>query len=216
MRKLYLILLLSLYIFANEQDDFLKTLNEVSEIATKTKLNINKTPSSVDVINRNFIIKSGARTLLDILQYLPGVEISMSASGKREIIVRGNKSTYRDKIKFLINGKEVTNNLYSNQFYFYNFPATLIKRVEFTKTPDAVLYGDHAYLGVINIITLNKLNKNQFSFYQSNKNQTTISLFDKLNKNFLIDTHYEISNPTIDKTKTYLVDITKKNKKGTD
>ncbi len=207
MKKLYLIFFSILFLYASNKDSFLKTLNEVSEIATKTKLNLNKTPSNVEVINRDFIIKSGARTLLDILKYLPGIEISMSASGKREIVIRGNKSTYRDKIKFLINGHEVTNNLYSNQFYYYNFPAALIKRIEFTKTPDAVLYGDKAYLGVINIITLNKFNDNQFSFYQTNKKQTTLTIFDKLNKNTLIDAHYEISNPTIKKTKTYLVDV---------
>ena len=206
LKKLYLILFLISFIFASNEDDFLKTLNEVSEIATNTKLNIDKTPSTVEVINRDFIIKSGARTLLDLLQYLPGIEISMSASGKKEIIVRGNKSTYRDKIKFLINGEEVTNNLYSNQFYYYNFPASLIKRIEFTKTPDAVLYGDKAYLGVINIITLDNLDNNQFSFYQSSKKQTTFTIFDKLNNNLLIDAHYLISNPTIQKTDTYLVD----------
>ena len=206
MKKLYLILFLISFIFASNEDDFLKTLNEVSEIATNTKLNIDKTPSTVEVINRDFIVKSGARTLLDLLKYLPGIEISMSASGKKEIIVRGNKSTYRDKIKFLINGEEVTNNLYSNQFYYYNFPAQLIKRIEFTKTPDAVLYGDKAYVGVINIITLNELNDNQFSFYQSSKKQTTFTIFDKLNDNFLIDGHYLISNPTLKKVQTYLVD----------
>ena len=206
MKKLYLILFLSLYIFANEQDDFLKTLNEVSEIATKTKLNIDKTPSSVDVINRDFILKSGARTLLDVIKYLPGIELSMSASGKKQIIVRGNKSTFRDKIKFLINGQEVTNNLYSNQFYYYNFPASLIKRIEFTKTPDAVLYGDHAYLGVINIITLDNLNANQFSFYQSNKKQTSFSAFEKTN-HFLIDGYYSLSNPTVKKVTTLLLDL---------
>ena len=207
MRKLYLIFLFITFIFASNEVDFLKTLNEVSEIATKTKLNIDKTPSTVEVINRDFIVKSGARTLLDLLQYLPGIEISMSASGKREIIVRGNKSTYRDKIKFLINGKEVTNNLYSNQFYYYNFPASLIKRIEFTKTPDAVLYGDKAYLGVINIITLNELDDNQISFYQSDKKQTTFTIFDKLNNNLLIDAHYLTSNPTIESVPVYLVDI---------
>ena len=207
MRKLYLILFLISFIFASSEDDFLKTLNEVSEIATKTKLNIDKTPSTVEVINRDFIVKSGARTLLDLLQYLPGIEISMSASGKKEIIVRGNKSTYRDKIKFLINGEEVTNNLYSNQFYYYNFPANLIKRVEFTKTPDAVLYGDKAFVGVINIITLDELDDNQFSFYQSNKKQTTLTVFDKLNDNLLIDAHYLSSNPSIEKINTYLVDV---------
>ena len=208
MKKLYLILFLSLAVFANEQEDFLKTLNEVSEIATKTKLNIDKTPSSVDVIKRDFIIKSGARTLLDILQYLPGIEISMSASGKKQIIVRGNKSTFRDKIKFLINGREVTNNLYSNQFYYYNFPAALIKRVEFTKTPDAVLYGDHAYLGVINIITLDNLNDNEFDFYQSSKKQTSFTFFQK-SENFLVDGYYSLSNPGIKKTTTLLVDLKK-------
>ncbi len=215
MRRLYLIIFLGNLLFASYQEDFLKTLNEVSEIATKTKLNIDKTPSNVEVINRNFIVKSGARTLLDLLQYLPGIGISMSASGKREIVVRGNKSLYRDKIKFLINGHEVTNNLYSNQFYYYNFPASLIKRIEFTKTPDAILYGDKAYLGVINIITLNQFNTNQFSLYQSSNRQTTMSLFDKLNDKLLIDAHYEISDPIIKKRKIYLVDMTKSSKKGT-
>ena len=212
MRKLYLILFLNLYVFANEQEIFLKTLNKVSDIATQTKLNLDKTPANLDVINRNFIIKSGARTLLDILQYLPGVEISMSPSGKKEIIVRGNKSTYRDKIKFLINGREVTNNLYSNQFYYYNFPASLIKRVEFTKTPDAVLYGDHAYLGVLNIITLNNLNDNMVDFYQSNKKQTSFAAFTKGN-HFLVDGYYSISNPNIKKVTTLLANLQNDNYK---
>lgn len=207
MRKLYLILSLLVSLYASKEEDFLKTLNEVSEIATKTKLNIDKTPSNVEVINRDFILKSGARTFLDAIKYLPGIEISMSASGKREIIIRGVRTTYRDKIKFLINGHEVTNNLYSNQFYYYNFPANLIKRIEFTKTPDAVMYGDKAFLGVINIITLDKLDPNQFSFYQSSKKQTTLTLFNKLSDNFLIDLHYAISDPDIKKIKTNMIDL---------
>jgi len=207
MKKLYLIILVVTCLFSSAEDDFLKTLNESSEIATNNRLNINKIPSNIEVINRDFIIKSGARTLLDVLEYMPGVEISMNSSGKKEIIIRGNKSTYRDKIKFLINGEEVTNNLFSNQFYYYNFPAKLIKRIEFTKTPDAIMYGDKAYLGVINIITLDELNDNEVSFYQSNKKQTTLTAFGKIKDKFLIDAHYEISNPTIKKTLTEEIDI---------
>ena len=209
MKKVYLIFFLFLFAFADENiNNFLKTLNEVSEIATKTKLNIDKTPSNVSILNRDFIKKSGARTLLDLLQYIPGVEISISASGKKQLIIRGNKSTFRDKIKFLINGHEVTNNLYSNQFYYYNFPASLIKRIEFTKTPDAVLYGDKAFLGVINIITLNKLDNNYISFYQNNKHQNSFVLFQKF-KHSLIDFHYEYSNPNLDNINTTLIDIQK-------
>jgi len=209
MKKLYLIIFISTYLFSSSQDDFLKTLNETSEIATNSRLNINKIPSNIEVINREFIIKSGARTLIDLLKYVPGIEISINQLGKKEIIVRGNKNVYRDKIKFLINGHEVTNNLFSNQFYYYNFPADLIKRIEITKTPDAVLYGNKAYLGIINIVTLDELNDNQFSFYQSNKKQSTITLFDKLNKNLVVDLHYEISDPNIKATTTKLVDIDK-------
>jgi len=209
MRKLYLIIFIVTCLFSSSQDDFLKTLNETSEIATNSRLNINKIPSNIEVINRDFIVKSGARTFIDLLKYVPGIEISINQFGKKEIIVRGNKTIYRDKIKFLINGHEVTNNLFSNQFYYYNFPAKLIKRIEITKTPDAVLYGDKAYLGVINIVTLDELNDNQFSFYQSNKRQSTFTLFDKLNKNLFVDLHYEISDPKIKTTTTQLVDINK-------
>ena len=117
--RLIILLILSIFsLYAAEKDEFLQLLNEVSEIATKSKLNIDKTPSNVEVIHRDFILKSGAKTLLDVLQYLPGVEISQSSSGKKELIIRGNKSTYRDIIKFMINGVEVTNNLYSNHLLF--------------------------------------------------------------------------------------------------
>ena len=58
MKKLVGILVLVVSIFANENTDFLKTLNEVSEIATNSKLNINKTPSNVDIIERDFILNN--------------------------------------------------------------------------------------------------------------------------------------------------------------
>ncbi len=208
MRQIFLLIVSIFSLFASDNEDFLKTLNEVSEIATKTKLNIDKTPSNVEVIRRDFILKSGAKTLLDILQYLPGVEISMSSSGKKELIIRGNKSVYRDKIKFMINGVEVTNNLYSNQFYYYNFPAILIKRIEFTKTPDSVLYGANAFVGVINIITVDAFDNNLIDFYASNKNGYLGAFFKKFNNDsFLIDGYYSYSNPDIKAPTSYLIDI---------
>jgi iron complex outermembrane receptor protein len=208
MRKLILLLTAVVSLFALNEDDFLKTLNEVSEIATKTKLNIDKTPSNVDVIRRDFILKSGAKTLLDVLKFIPGIEISISSSGKKELIIRGNKSTYRDKIKFMINGVDVTNALYSNQFYYYNFPAVLIKRIEFTKTPDSVLYGGTAFLGVINVITVDEYNDNFVNFYFSDKNQLQGVFFGKFKK-AIFDLYYSYSNPDIYSPPTYLIDLQK-------
>jgi len=208
MKKLYLIFALT-FLFANNDNDFLKILNEVNEIAFKAKLNIDKTPSNVTVLKRDFIINSGAKTLFELLNYVPGIQTSISSSGKREIIIRGNKSTYRDKIKLLINGVSVTNNLYTNQFYYYNFPTSLIKRVEITLTPDSVMYGDNAFLGVINIITLDNLSDNQFYFYQSNKKETSFSVFQKF-KNLTIDSYYQVFDPNVEKVNTYFANIQEK------
>jgi outer membrane receptor for ferrienterochelin and colicins len=205
MKKLYLIFFILVFVYAQKDIDLLKTLNEVNEIAFQTKLNNDKTPSNVIVLKRDFIQKTGAKTLFEILRYIPGIQTSISASGKKILIIRGNRSLYRDKIKFLINGISVTNNLYSNQFYYYNFPTSLIKRIEITLTPDAVTYGDDAFLGVINVITLDNLDDNQINFYQSNKKDNSFSVFQKF-KNLSLDAYYEYSNPHLKPAKTYLID----------
>ena len=83
MKKLYLILGAFLFLFAQNNEDFLKTLNEVNFIAFKEKLNINKTPSNVTVLNRDFILSTGARTLFDLLKYVPGIQTSILFWQKR-------------------------------------------------------------------------------------------------------------------------------------
>jgi iron complex outermembrane receptor protein len=179
---------------------FLQTLNEVSEIALHNKLNIEKIPSTVTVIRRDLIEASGAKTLLDILELVPGIEITMSSSGKRQIVIRGMRSEYRDKLKLLINGVDVTNNLYSNQFYYYTFPAELIKRVEVTKTPDSILYGSNAFMGSIHIITLDEESKNSSSITTTSQNGKMASMFQtfKINEGYLsIDGHFSSFDPNI-------------------
>jgi len=212
MKKFIIFFVISISLFANEdiEKEFLKTLNEVSEIATAKKLNLEKTPATVTVIRRDFIEKSGAKTLIDIIKFIPGIEISKSSSGKTQIIVRGIKSDYRDKIKLLINGADVTNNLYSNQFYYYNFPASLIKRVEFTKSPDSILYGSNAFLGVINIITFEEGDENLFTLYKSDKNYDQISFFQKFDINefyLLMDGYYSSSKPFLKSPQTVKIDL---------
>ncbi|WP_187647641.1 TonB-dependent receptor plug domain-containing protein [Nitrosophilus labii] len=213
-KNIVVFIFLITFIFAdsdlNIEEDFLKTLNEISEIATKEKLNIDKTPSTVTVIRRDVILKSGAKNLFEILDLVPGIETSMSSSGKKQIIVRGNKSKYRDKIKLLINGIDVTNNLYSNQFYYYNFPAFLIKRIEIAKTPDSILYGSNAFMGVINVITLDEDEKSSFFIDTSDKKRYQLSLFEKIDFDdnpLLLDMHYYYSKPKILSDKTVKVDL---------
>ncbi len=192
------------------EDDFLQSLNEASEIATATKLNLDKTPATVTVLKEDFIRQTGYKRLIDILPFIPGIETSMTSSGKKQIIVRGMKSSYRDKIKVLINGVDVTNNLYSNQFYYYNFPLALVKRIEFTKSPDSILYGSNAFLGVLNVITRDDLSENQLTGYISTLNSYEATYFQNIRQDaytILLDAHYSASHPSLKAPTAMRIDL---------
>jgi len=207
MERFFLLSLLSVLVLLGGQDDlaideaFLQTLNEVSEIVMHDKLNIEKIPSTVTVIRRDVIEASGAKTLFDILALVPGIEISMSSTGKRQIVIRGIRNKYKDKLKLLINGFDVTNNLDNNQYYYYSFPASLIKRVEVTKTPDAVLYGSNAFMGIIHVVTLDEESSNQLSGTVTSQDRQMVSLFQNLkvaDGDLTFDAYYNYFHPLIE------------------
>ncbi len=192
------------------EDDFLQSLNEASEIATAAKLNLDKTPATVTVLKEEFIRQTGYKRIIDILPFIPGIETSMTSSGKKQVIVRGMKSAYRDKIKVLVNGVDVTNNLYSNQFYYYNFPLALVKRIEFTKSPDSILYGSNAFLGVLNIITRDELSNSQVSGYLSTLKSYEATYFQNIQEGaykILLDAHYSTSEPDLKAPAAIRIDL---------
>jgi hypothetical protein len=63
MKYLLTLVVLSTLLLSNEElsfeDDFLLGLDEVSEIATKSKLNIDDTPSFITVLHRDKLQKLG-------------------------------------------------------------------------------------------------------------------------------------------------------------
>lgn len=216
MRKKFLFSLSTLLVFTGNlwggeiEDDFLQSLNEASEIATAAKLNLDKTPATVTVLKEEFIRQTGYKRLIDILPFIPGIETSMTSSGKKQVIVRGMKSAYRDKIKVLVNGVDVTNNLYSNQFYYYNFPLALVKRIEFTKSPDSILYGSNAFLGVLNIITRDELSNSQVSGYLSTLKSYEATYFQNIQEGaykILLDAHYSTSEPDLKAPAAIRIDL---------
>jgi len=210
--KKFIILIISTFLFSNDINDLLSALNNVNNKALNNKTNIDKIPSNLTVLDRKFILQSHAKTLYDLLKFIPGVQIVLSSYGRKDLIIRGIRTKDRDKIKFLINGIDVTNTFFHNQFYFYNLSAKLIKRLEFRKTPDAINYGDDAFLGEINIVLVDKLNKNFIDLYKNNKNTNSLSLHKNLDKlDVLLNIYY--SNPDINSPDIKLYDM--KNKKIT-
>jgi len=145
-------------------EDLLKVLDQETEIATKTKLNIDFVPGMVSVLQGKELLARGVRTVYEALALIPGVELSMTNDGQYQVVVRGVGKTYSSgKVKFLLNGVSFnsTLNAITNA---YVIPIDLVDRIEVIRGPGSAIYGEFASVGVINVIT-NKKVSNEFGRY---------------------------------------------------
>jgi iron complex outermembrane receptor protein len=135
-----------------------------SVTATKMLENINKSISTVTVIDQQQITNMGARNLLDVLKTVPGFGITQMEHGVRQIEVRGVRTSFSEKVLIMLNGHPVDSMLLSATgiFNYDNLPVGSIKRVEIVRGPGSALYGANAFLAVINIITQNAKDLNGF------------------------------------------------------
>ncbi len=126
---------------------------EVIVTADRETDNIRDVGSSVSVISRYEIAASGARWLIDALQFVPGVNVVRSgpAGALTQIFMRGSNTGHT---LFLIDGVKVnspTTGSYDTSGI--QIAADKIDRIEVVRGPQSTLYGSQAVGGVINVIT---------------------------------------------------------------
>lgn len=153
--KILILLLTSIWLIASENDllNLLEDLDSASEIATRTKLNIDKTPAIVSVLHTKELKKLGIVNLYEALETVPGIEVSMGTAGAKQVNMRGNKSLVRDKLKLMVNGISINSELSGSSFFYLDMPIELIERIEVIRGPSSALYGSFAHIGAINVIT---------------------------------------------------------------
>ncbi|OHD85884.1 MAG: hypothetical protein A2Y52_06575, partial [Sulfuricurvum sp. RIFCSPLOWO2_02_43_6] len=142
---------------AAEEGDITSLLDEVTAIATKTKLNIDYQPSVVSVLHADKLKKIGIRNLHEALGILPGIETSILHIGWKQVIVRGNYNPDTfvfDKYKLYIDGVDVGSDLYSTSYFYLDFPIELIDRIEVLRGSASTVYGPGAFSAAINVITV--------------------------------------------------------------
>ena len=213
---IYLLLLFSVTIInanddLNIEEDFLQSLEEVSEIATKTKLNVDDSTSFVSVLRSDKLINLGVRNVFEALQYVPGIELSQEASGVKTVIFRA--SLTKGEVKFMVDGVEINNAYRASYYYYLDFPIELVSRIEVLRGAGSVLYGSGAISGVINIITKasQSTSKNSQVFvsggtYSYAKGGTLLSVNEELYK-LSVDAYYQKDDKEINsmdkRTKDY-------------
>jgi len=169
MKNILLLLLTITILSAN--DNFGAFLEDLNEVSTKNKKNIDYMPSTVSILNSNDLALLGATKVHEALSFVPGIEVSMIQIGWKRLITRGmhNPDSYIfDKMKLFIDGNSVNSRLFGTIYYYMNFPLDLVDRIEVLRGASSALYGDGAYNGAINIIT-KRADKNELHFgYGSN------------------------------------------------
>jgi iron complex outermembrane receptor protein len=113
-------------------------------------------PSVTYVVTDADIARYGLRSMADIMRTMPGLFVT----GDGEFVYVGARGLGRpgdlnSRLLFLLDGMRINENIYDAGVLGPEFPVDvgLIERVEFAPGPGSALYGNNAFLGVVNVIT---------------------------------------------------------------
>ena len=127
------------------------TLDEIIVTSNRTPISANEALTPVEVIDREQILRSQARSLPDLLRGRAGISMSNQGGlGKlTTMFMRGSES---DHVLVLVDGIRV-GSATSGLVSFQDIPVDLIDRVEIVRGPRSSLYGSEAIGGVIQVFT---------------------------------------------------------------
>jgi iron complex outermembrane receptor protein len=124
--------------------------------ASKREQLASEAPASVSVVTREDIQQFGYRTLADILASVRGYYVTSDRSYSFLGVRGGNwAGSYGGRTLLLVDGHRMNDPVYGTAAIGYDFPVDvdLIDHVEVARGPGGSLYGDNAFLTVINVVT---------------------------------------------------------------
>lgn len=136
-------------------------LNVKVTIASKVAETASDSPSSVTVFTQSDIRDMGISDLGELFNFVPGFQVTrdIEQGTADRFSPRGRGSALSESVLFLIDGLRI-NDLYTGGVSILNrlFAVENIKQVEIIRGPGSALYGSNAFLGVVNIVTLDNAN----------------------------------------------------------
>lgn len=114
----------------------------------------------VEVITKADIERRQPRSLIDLLETLPGMQFGSQSGGIGQISSLFVRGTNSDHVLVLLNGKPMAGSV-SGDVDFSQLPVNNVERIEYIRGPRAAIYGSKAIGGVVNIITTSQVNNAQ-------------------------------------------------------
>ncbi len=144
-------LFFSLAIAADVDTTKMYNTTEVVVTATRTAINSDDAPSSVQVINADAIQQTGAKTVADALMLVTGAYVRDygATGGMKTVLIHGVSS---GNITILLDGNPI-NDPENGNVDLSLLPLSSFDRIEVVNGSTSALYGGNALGGVINLIT---------------------------------------------------------------
>lgn len=123
------------------------------ETATVVARPLSSATASVTVVERQEVERSGARTIGELMRFIPGVDIATNGSrgGLTTAQMRGGD----EKSMVLLDGVPVNDETYEvgDVFDLAGLPADAVERIEVVRGPLSSFFGSTGLAGVVNVIT---------------------------------------------------------------
>lgn len=126
-------------------------LNIRTAVTSRLDFSARQAPGIVTVITRDEIINSGARSLMDVLRLVPGLDFGVDVESSLGLSVRGNWGM-EGKILLLVDGQRYNESFFGSA-QLERISPEQVERIEIIRGPGSVIYGGFAELGVIKITT---------------------------------------------------------------
>ena len=133
--------------------DSQESIIQITSVSKRAE-NIQKVPATVIVITDKDITKRGYQNLEQVLHDLSGMDIAKgNGIYYSNFYVRGYRSISNNRVLMLIDGVEENEISSDNVLISRQYSLTDIERIEVVYGPASTMYGNNAFVGVINIIT---------------------------------------------------------------
>lgn len=154
--------------------------------ASKKVERLNEAPAIASVLTKNDLLYYSGLTLIDVLKYVPDVEVSMGSEGFYRVSIRGTRK--EGNILFMVDGNQL-NDFYNGRALF-DIPVAMIDRIEIIRGPGSALFGSNAVAGVINVFTIKTTNLIGTASTEAAMNFTGNYYVEKGSKNFAFTASY--------------------------
>ncbi len=127
-------------------------INPITISASRSKVPLEEVAGALTIITRDEIENRNAVYVSEVLQSVPGLNVSQSggAGALTQVRLRGAEA---NQVLVLIDGIEANDPANGSEFNFAHLALANIERIEVLRGPQSSLWGSDALSGVINIIT---------------------------------------------------------------